>query len=193
MLQELKINVPYGKKLVTDRTRLIEEGWIYSILNGEEWKQCNERQKEQWDGAIYAEDFPILEGWKLVPVGEERPEGYKFWNYIEREFHYGPNADMIVCEDDPPIIRKKITEPRVFWGEICDEVKPHYILPPFIHNGPTRSVEEWDCIPIWAKQNGLIFKGFYLDKETPMPMLYHPINMETGEVAQYAKFEKAGE
>jgi len=197
MIQELRINVPYGYDLVTCFNELVGDmSWVRIgrdlaglwIPVGQ--KEVNKLQNEKY---YYAKRWPIPDGWKLVPVGEKRPDRYKYWNADGRGFLYGPCVGDIICEDDALIICEITQEPRVFWGELCDEVKPHYTLPPFIHSGPNRQIEEWDCIPIWAKQNGWIFKGFYLDKETPMPLLFHPINMETGDVAQYAKFEKVGE
>jgi hypothetical protein len=184
MKQNMPINVPYGFELVTDPDEEKQDGWIF-IESGGDWLKANIRIPNV-RGTIYAKPFMILEGYRLLPVSESTKNiedqiwdakiGWRFLQHI--------CDDTIVHEDSAPVIRKIQTEPEVFWGtHQSSYTVPYYMSPSDFHI-------KWDTVYAWASKNDWVFKGFYLDKDTPMPQLYHPINMDTGEVAQWAKFVK---
>ena len=188
MKQSIEIEVPYGMRLVTDRTRIVVTGWLRFYERS--WVKlqeiCNEKQ---FNNSYYAEPWPIPEGWELVKAGTQPTGEVKVWSSTNKTFTFLP-VGYGVDESAPPVIRKIKTEPEVFWG-VKQKLssQPHYLM-------PNDLVAAWDCLAGWSNKKGWAFRGFWITKGLHAPNKQLPwFQSDEGvyQACKWAKFVKGGE
>lgn len=192
MKQRIEINnVPYGKKLADGKKLHLVAGgdWMWKHFEDTEWRYSSSYPHCQEYSArcLYAEPWPIKEGWELVLTLAIK-NGDEYWDVKLDKFMPIVNIGIGITLDSPPIIRKIPTEPEVFWGERNnDRNVPMY-------SKPDSNTGTWDSLAGWASRNGWLFEGFYLNKDNKdflndfLPWEYDGDSEKT--IAQWAKFVK---